>query len=72
MAKIRSNATFRDLLVLEASTVGVDLNVLHQLLHEPVPSAGVVAIGLDVGDGREVTLQPQPALLGHVDQELGS
>ena len=71
LAEMRSNTTFWELLVLEASAVGVDRDVLHQLLHEPVPAAGVVAVGLDVGDGREVALSPQSALLGNVDQEFG-
>ena len=46
--------------------------MLHELLDECLPAAWVVAVGLDVGDGREVALPPQSALLGDVDKELGT
>ena len=72
MAKVLSTTTFGELLVPEASAVGVDRDVIHQLLYKSVPSAGVVAVGLDVDDGGEVTLPPQSTLLSHVDKELGS
>ena len=70
--KIRSSTTFGELLILEASAVGVDQDVLHELLHESLPAAWVVAIGLNVGDGREVPLPPQSVLLSDVNQENGS
>ena len=44
---MRSNTTFWELLVLEASAVGVDRDVLHELRHESLPAAGVVAVGLE-------------------------
>ena len=46
--------------------------MLHELLHESLPAAWVVAIGLNVGDGREVPLPPQSVLLSDVNQENGS
>ena len=44
---MRSNTTFWELLVLEASAVGVDRDVLHELRHESLPAAGVLAVGLE-------------------------
>ena len=43
----------------------------HELPDECFPAAGIVAVGLYVGDGREVALSSQSALLDNVDQEFG-
>ena len=57
---------------MQASAIGVYRDMLHELLDECLPAAWVVAIGLDVGDGRKVALSPQSTLPGNVDQEFGS